>query len=1286
MKKKIVFAIASLLLAVSSFAQTVPVFSEDFEGSTTGWTFVNGSGTNANQWHVGSATNAVKSGSKAAYISYDGGTTYSYDVNSASRTHLYRDITFPTASPVTRPFMLTFDWKCMGETNAGGTTYYDYLSMFLSPTSSTPTAGGIFTGSSELNRWAKSSAWQQETVTLPGMDYTGVTKRLVLSWVNDGSGGANPPIAIDNIVIAPAVGVTFNSQGGSAVALRYVASGAKVTAPSAPTRTGYIFDAWYIDAGYTTAWNFSTSLVTSDTTLYAKWDVRVDAEKPAIGTQPTGGAVTQGATNTTLTVGASVSDGGTLTYQWYKPTTAVKTGGSTLSSATNAAYTTPANLALGSHYYYVVITNTNNGVNGTRTAKDTSDVVTVTVVQPIDAEKPNITTQPQNTATYDEGDVATALTVSVAPLADGGTLSYQWYQPATAVKTGGTVLNGSTAASYTPSTATVGTAYYYVVVTNTNTGATGAQTTKDTSNVTVVIVNALVDAEKPNITAQPQNTTTYNEGDAAAALTVSAAPLADGGTLSYQWYSNGTNSTTGGTALTDSTAASYTPSTATVGTAYYYVVVTNTNTGATGAQTTKDTSNVAVVIVNALVDAEKPTITTQPQNTTTYNEGDAATALTVSVAPLADGGTLSYQWYQPATAVKTGGTVLIGSTAASYTPSTATVGTAYYYVVVTNTNTGATGAQTAKDTSDVAVVIVNALVDAEKPTITTQPQNTTTYNEGDAATALTVSVAPLADGGTLTYQWYQPATAVKTGGTALTGSTAASYTPSTATVGTAYYYVVVTNTNTGATGAQTAKDTSDVAVVIVNALVDAEKPTITTQPQNTTTYDEGDAAAALTVSVAPLADGGTLTYQWYQPATAVKTGGTALTGSTAASYTPSTTTVGTAYYYVVVTNTNTGATGAQTAKDTSNVAVVTVTAAPPTGTAPTITTTSLPAGTVGTAYSQTLTATGSTPITWSVTVGTLPAGLSLNSSTGEISGTPTTAEAAVTFTVQAANGTSPDDTKALSITINAAAPTGTAPTITTTSLPAGTVGAAYSQTLAATGSTPITWSVTVGTLPAGLSLNSSTGEISGTPTTAEAAVTFTVQAANGTSPDDTQVLSITINAAAPTGTAPTITTTSLPAGTVGTAYSQTLTATGSTPITWSVTVGTLPAGLSLNASTGEISGTPTTAEAAVTFTVQAANGTSPDDTQVLSITINAAAPTGTAPTIAEKQALVLSAYPNPTTNILYVENADNKQVNVYSPNGNLLLRTTGSAVNLSGYPTGIYIIKVGNKVAKVEKQ
>ena len=95
------------------------------------------------------------------------------------------------------------------------------------------------------------------------------------------------------------------------------------------------------------------------------------------------------------------------------------------------------------------------------------------------------------------------------------------------------------------------------------------------------------------------------------------------------------------------------------------------------------------------------------------------------------------------------------------------------------------------------------------------------------------------------------------------------------------------------------------------------------------------------------------------------------------------------------------------------------------------------------------------------------------------------------------------------ISENAAA----APTITTDTLPGGKVGEAYSQTLSATGTTPITWGIDSGNLPAGLTLDEATGEISGTPTAAGTA-SFTVKAENSAG-SDTKELSIAIAKAAP---------------------------------------------------------------------------------------------------------------------------------------------------------------------------
>src|ERR1019366_3163248 len=123
---------------------------------------------------------------------------------------------------------------------------------------------------------------------------------------------------------------------------------------------------------------------------------------------------------------------------------------------------------------------------------------------------------------------------------------------------------------------------------------------------------------------------------------------------------------------------------------------------------------------------------------------------------------------------------------------------------------------------------------------------------------------------------------------------------------------------------------------------------------------------------------------------------------------------------------------------------------------------------------------GTLPLTWTLAAGTLPASITLNSATGLISGTPTTAGTS-SFTIQVTDANGAPASKPFILIINPA------PAITTNSLPPGTVGAAYSQIVAASGGTPpLSWAVNGGALPAGLSLNSGPGQISGTPPTAGA--------------------------------------------------------------------------------------------------------------------------------------------------------------------------------------------------------
>jgi regulation of enolase protein 1 (concanavalin A-like superfamily) len=258
---------------------------------------------------------------------------------------------------------------------------------------------------------------------------------------------------------------------------------------------------------------------------------------------------------------------------------------------------------------------------------------------------------------------------------------------------------------------------------------------------------------------------------------------------------------------------------------------------------------------------------------------------------------------------------------------------------------------------------------------------------------------------------------------------------------------------------------------------------------------------------------------------------------------------------------------------------------------PVINNTSLASGTVGTAYSTTISATNS-PTSYGATG--LPAGLSVNTTSGVISGTPT-ASGSFTVTLSATNA-SGSGTKQLSVVINPNNPP--APVISNTSLPAGTVNSAYNTSISATNN-PTSYNATG--LPAGLNVNTANGVISGTPT---ASGTFTVTlSATNAGGTGTKQLSLVINPVS--SGIPVINNTSLAGTNVGTSYSVTISASNS-PTSFNATG--LPAGLAVNTSSGVISGTPLETG---NFSV-ALNATNASGTGSKTLTLSVTETTGTA--------------------------------------------------------------------------
>jgi uncharacterized protein with beta-barrel porin domain len=383
-------------------------------------------------------------------------------------------------------------------------------------------------------------------------------------------------------------------------------------------------------------------------------------------------------------------------------------------------------------------------------------------------------------------------------------------------------------------------------------------------------------------------------------------------------------------------------------------------------------------------------------------------------------------------------------------------------------------------------------------------------------------------------------------------------------------------------GTPTAGGTFDFDVIVVDAndftgsrhyTLGVAPPTMSIAPA---TLANATAGAAYTQSI--VASGGTAPYSYAISAGTLPAGLT-LSSTGALSGTP--TVSGSFNFTVTATDSSTGF-GPYTAPQSYTLVVdaPTITVAP----------TTLPNGVAGSAFSQSLSASGGVaPYTWSLSSGSLPTGMSFSSG-GALSGTPTVA-GSFNFTVRATDANGFDGDQAYTLAISA-------PTITVTpsTLPAGVGGSAYSQSLSASGGVaPYTWSLAGGALPAGLTLSSS-GALSGTPTVAGSFnVTVRATDANGFGVDQAYTLAIS---------APTIalTPTSLPAATAATAYSQSLSANGGVAsYTYALSAGALPAGIALSAS-GTVAGTPTVV-GNFNFTIRAtdANGFTGEQAYTLAI-------------------------------------------------------------------------------------
>jgi hypothetical protein len=232
-------------------------------------------------------------------------------------------------------------------------------------------------------------------------------------------------------------------------------------------------------------------------------------------------------------------------------------------------------------------------------------------------------------------------------------------------------------------------------------------------------------------------------------------------------------------------------------------------------------------------------------------------------------------------------------------------------------------------------------------------------------------------------------------------------------------------------------------------------------------------------------------------------------------------------------------------------------------------------GQVGVPYSSAFVASGGVaPYTFSIVSGSLPPGLTLNTSTGAVTGTPTAA-GTFSFTVQVSDSTAIPGSNVGTTQINCSITIQPAPV----SANCVTINAVQGTpitpvTMIATGGTGTGYTFSATGLPSGVTMSSS-GTISGTPTVS-GTFNYTVTVKDSAGDIGTVHCSVTVSKS---GTPPLVLTCATSTGQVGSPYSSALVASGGVPpyTSYAITSGSLPPGLTLNTSTGAITGTPTTA-------------------------------------------------------------------------------------------------------------
>jgi CSLREA domain-containing protein len=771
----------------------------------------------------------------------------------------------------------------------------------------------------------------------------------------------------------------------------------------------------------------------------------------------------------------------------------------------NVTYTIPANQAAAT-YYVLASYSDPGGPGGFASSVDHSKTIIIS---------PAVTaTTAVATTILTENHLATPFT----PVTGAGGTAPLAYSVLPVLPTGLTMSTTTGQITGTPTVVSAATTYTVTVTDHNN--ATATATFSLTVNTAVTATTAVA-------------ATTLTEGTAATAFT----PVTGGGGTAPLAYSVLPVLPTGLTMSTTTGQITGTPTVASAQTSYT-VTVTDAN-GATATASFDLTVNAGLTANQAV-----------PAVAFTLNH------LITPVTPVtATGGSTPLAW-AVAPALPTGLTMSTTTGQITGTPSVVHA-LSTFTVTITDAN-NATASKT-------FTLTVNSAVTA------TQAVPTTILTQNHAATAFT----PVTGGGGTTPLAYSVLPVLPAGLTMSTTTGAITGTPTVVSTATTYT-VTVTDAN-GATATATFSLTVNGAVTATQSV----------------------ATVILTINhlatpVTPVTGGGGTTPLAYSVLPVLPTGLTMSTTTGQITGTPTVTSAATTYT-VTVTDAN-NATATNTFSLTVNGAVTATTAVP---------TTILTQNHAATAFTPVTGAGGTPPLAYSV-LPVLPTGLTMSTTTGAITGTPTVVSAATTYTVTVTDANSATATATFSLTVNTAVTATQA--VPTTILTQNHAATAFTPVTGGGGTTPLAYSV-LPVLPAGLTMSTTTGAITGTPTVASAATTYTVTVTDANNATATATFSLTVNAAVTaTQSVPTI---ALTVNHLAAPVTPITGGGGTTPLAYSV-LPVLPAGLTMSTTTGAITGTPTVTSVATTYTVTVTDANNATATATFSLTVNGAVTATTA--------------------------------------------------------------------------